>query len=124
GAVALLVAIMVIAQSDRTSKPMHINGDQLGPFYMSDQAYEEHSRQLLDEAEGNEPRWALVSPTTAMVPKDFAEVFDIPHSDRVRVSKLLIGPVVQRQTPEPAAGLRHEVIFTISTYVLSGEDVT
>ena len=122
-AVALLVGIMVMAQSDRTSKPMHINGDQLGPFYMSDQAYEEHSRQLLDEAEGNEPRCALVSPTTAMVPKDFAEVFDIPHSDRVRVSTLLIGPVVQRPIPEPAAGLRREDVFTIATEGLEGEDV-
>lgn len=122
-AVALLVGIMVMAQSDRTSKPMHINGDQLGPFYMSDQAYEEHSRQLLDEAEGNEPRWALVSPTTAMVPKDFAEVFDIPHADRVRVSTLLIGPVVQRPIPEPAAGLRREDVFTIATEGQEGEDV-
>ena len=90
-AIALLVGITVMAQSDRTSKPMHINGDQLGPFYMSDQAYEQHSRELLDEAEGDEPRWALVSPDKAMGPKDFAKVFDIPHADRVRVSTLLIG---------------------------------
>ena len=122
-AIALLVGIMVMAQSDRTSKPMHINGDQLGPFYMSDQAYEEHSRQLLNEAEGNEPRWALVSPATAMAPKDFAKVFDIPHADRVRVSTLLIGPVVQRPIPEPAAGLRREDVFTIATEGLEGEKV-
>lgn len=122
-ALALLVGIMVMAQSDRTSKPMHINGDQLGPFYMSDQAYEEHSGQLLDEAEGNEPRWALVSPAKAMVPKDFAKVFDIPHADQVRVSTLLIGPVVQRPIPEPAAGLRREDVFTIATEGLEGEDV-
>ena len=90
---------------------------------MSDQAYEEHSRQLLDEAEGNEPRWALVSPTTAMAPKDFAKVFDIPHAARVRVSTLLIGPVVQRPIPEPAAGLRREDVFTIATEGLEGEKV-
>ena len=122
-AVALLVGIMVMAQSDRTSKPMNINGDQLGPFYMSDQAYEEHSRKLLDEAEGDEPRWALVSPAKAMAPKDFAKVFDIPHAERVRVSTLLIGPVVQRPIPEPAAGLRREDVFTIATEGLEGEDI-
>ncbi len=122
-AVALLVGIMVMAESDRTSKPMHINGDQLGPFYMSDQAYEEHSRTLLDEADGDEPRWALVSPAEVMVPKDFAKVFDIPHAERVRVSTLLIGPVVQRPIPEPAAGLRREDVFTIATEGLEGENV-
>lgn len=121
--VALLVTVMVMAQSDRTSKPMNINGDQLGPFYMSNQAYVEHSQQLLDEAQGTERRWALVSPKDPMDTKSFAKVFDIPHADEVRVSTLLIGPVVQREIPEPAAGLRREDVFNMATEGLTGRDI-
>ncbi len=120
-AIVLFVAMVIMAQSDRTSKPMNINGDQLGPFYMSDEAYVKHADQLLRETNGAQPRWALVSPTKELGPKAMAEALSVEHPEQLRVGTLLAGAARQLAIPEPAAGLRRVDVFRLASKKLDGK---
>lgn len=101
--IALLVSILALSSSDRVSKPQNINGDQLGPFDVAtSQEYFADSEQKLEQAQGDQPRWALVTPRAPMAPSKLARSVSDPD---LRVSTLLVGPV-QWVIPEPASGLR------------------
>lgn len=99
--IALLVGVLALSTSDRVSAPQNINGDQLGPFDVATQReYEVQADTALDAMEGDAPRWALLTPKTAVQPTALSPLVDDPQ---MRVSVLLVGPV-QWVLPEPARG--------------------
>ena len=101
--IALLISILALSSSDRVSKPQNINGDQLGPFDVAtSQEYFAEAEQKLEQVQGDQPRWALVTPRSPMPPSTLAR--SVRDAD-LRVSTLLVGPV-QWVIPEPASGLR------------------
>lgn len=106
--VALFVAVLALAQSDRISKPQNVNGDQLGPYDLSRADYDKEAEKLIGEMQGEQARWALVSPETAASAEDLNRLFQ--GMDGLRVSTLMLGPI-QWPIPEPAKGETREAVF-------------
>ena len=59
--IVIVVSLILLTFSDRVSKPMAVNGDQLGPFELQGQQYMDYAAEELATMEGDESRWALVS---------------------------------------------------------------
>lgn len=101
--IAILVGVLALSGSDRTSAPQNINGDRLGPYDVATtEEYEQQAADAMAAMEGDAPRWALVTPREPMQPRELAGALQSP---KLRVSTLLVGPI-QWVTPEPAAGQR------------------
>ena len=105
----LALALVLMAGSDRTSRPQNVLGDFLGPESgESVAAYAERAAGSLDSladdpGEAAADHWALVlfePPVGADAAAAAVEGFG-----DLRVATMLIGPVVSRDLPEPSAGM-------------------
>lgn len=106
--VVIFVGVIALSTSDRTAKPQAINGDMLGPFDSIGVQYQAQADEKLAQAQGEQPRWALVSPEQEWTAEELAELL---RSFDARVSTLLLGPGIQVPIPEPAVGMtRRDVI--------------
>lgn len=114
--IALFVAVLALSQSDRISKPQNINGDQLGPYDLSRVEYDREAEKLIGEMQGDQPRWALVSPDKAVNSKELTAMFK--GMDSLRVSTLLLGPI-QWKLAEPAMGKTREDVFQQAVGIMS-----
>ena len=114
--IVLLAGLVVLSQSSRTSAPTLTNGDQLGPF-------EENYPAVADAAfaamEGDEPRWALVTPAEPQTADELTRMFTGLGSDQLRVSTLLLGPI-SMPIAEPAAGMTRLDVFNAVANQLAG----
>lgn len=112
--IVLFLGFIMLANSDRTNKPMNVNGDQLGPLDVSAQQYAGYAKEQLDKATGDEPRWALVSPD----PNHWwtvDQLTEILKGVDARVSTFYLGPGTQRAVAEPAVGhTRADVIRQVA----------
>ena len=108
----LFIGILGLSASDRVSAPQNINGDQLGPFdTASNQEYFQQAEQSLRDMQGEQARWALVTPKDEANPVELTEPLRDPE---LRVSTLLVGPV-QWVLPEPAKGLQRKDVLQQAT---------
>ncbi|HIW96527.1 MAG TPA: hypothetical protein H9867_08640 [Candidatus Corynebacterium gallistercoris] len=101
--IALFAGVLALSTSDRTAKPMNINGDQLGPIGMTVEEYDGFAHEQLVAAQGTQERWALVSPPPDQ-PWDQQELSDLVRGLDARVSTFYFGPAASIPAAEPAAG--------------------
>lgn len=113
--IGLMITVLALSQSDRMSKPQNINGDQLGAYGVAREDYQRHANDALNQMQGDEPRWALVSLNNNMNAQELADVF---VDTELRVSTLLLGPI-QVPMPEPASGQRRIDVFNRTVENLS-----
>ena len=99
--IIIVVSLILLSFSDRVSKPMNINGDQLGPIDVQGQQYEDAARAELAGMTGEQPRWALMSTQSPWTMPELAEVL---RNFDGRVSTLYFGPGSQWEIPEPSTG--------------------
>ncbi|WP_193487781.1 hypothetical protein [Corynebacterium heidelbergense] len=104
----LVLAVVALSQSDRTSRVPLPMGDQLGPIGMEGREYQQFADRQLASMQGEEPRWALITPDAPWDAGGLkAALGDVPG----RVSTLLVGPNVQWVLPEPVAGHTRAEVF-------------
>lgn len=99
--IIIVVSLILLSFSDRVSKPMNINGDQLGPIDVQGQQYEAQARAELANMTGEQPRWALMSTQDRW---NMQELADTLRGFDGRVSTLYFGPGSQWEIPEPSTG--------------------
>jgi hypothetical protein len=99
---AIIGLIMVMAQSDRTSKPMAINGDQLG-MDSSESVDDYLARASASVANAGAPAYALVTFQRALSPQ--AAGFLLDQADLDRVGAALTDRYLPIALPEPTQGL-------------------
>ncbi|QGU02366.1 hypothetical protein CKALI_07520 [Corynebacterium kalinowskii] len=104
----IIVAIIVAGFSDRTNKPMLINGDSLGqdhdePFA----AYQERAAASLNQATGDS--WALLTFTTPQRAESAGELIDAIGVRRA--STLVFATHTPVPVPQPVAPETHAEVF-------------
>lgn len=112
----MFLGVLALSTSDRTSKPQPVNGDTLGPFGVSGVEYQREADEKLAQADGDGPRWALVSPELEWSAE---ELTDLLRGFDSRVSTLLYGPGVQIPVPEPAVGHTRRDVIDLAAQELS-----
>lgn len=108
--IGLAMTLLLLAGSDRVSRPPGTMGDFLGPESGESVAdYRARAEGTLDSladdgAEAQAAHWALV---TFDPPADVATAAAaVEGFDSMRVATVLVGPVASRDMPEPVAGQR------------------
>lgn len=105
---ALVVVVAVLSFSDRTAKPMQINGDMLGQDSSETAAeYAQRAAASVAEAPDGEHAYSLVSFAQLLSPADAAELLE--GIDRVNAMIMLSAPAMD--LPEPIAGETREDVF-------------
>nr|WP_231913069.1 hypothetical protein [Corynebacterium ulcerans] len=98
---ALMAVIAILGQSDKTSKPMNINGDQLGMENSESlDHYVSRSRESLSDFEGK--AFALVTFRGHFSVAEIGSVLD--KSGIERVNAVVTGGATAIDLPEPAQG--------------------
>lgn len=99
--IIIVVSLILLSFSNRVSKPMHVNGDQLGPMDAQGQQYEAQAAEKLKTMEGTEPRWALMTTQDSWT---MPELADVLRGFDGRVSTLYFSPAASLEVPEPIPG--------------------
>ncbi|KAA8722651.1 hypothetical protein SAMN05660282_00755 [Corynebacterium spheniscorum] len=91
-----------LAQDDRVSKPMHTNGDVVGPdLHESAQDYQARTQETLDQAPADEPGYALIA---FRQPMD-AEAAGKTLESLKRVNAIVPANAAPIPLPEPTEGV-------------------
>lgn len=98
---AIIGLIMIMSQSDRTSKPMAINGDQLG-MDASESVDDYLDRASASIADASAPAYALVTFERSLSPAAAGAVLDQATLDRVGAA--LTERYLPIALPEPTRG--------------------
>lgn len=107
-AVALIAVVLVLSQSDRTSRPMAVNGDALGQDSgesLSD--YLARAKESLAAAPADEAAFGMITFEEAMDPAAAAEVL----SELARVNAMVMLSASAISIPEPVEGETREDVF-------------
>lgn len=98
---AIIAVIMVMSQSDRTAKPMAINGDQLGMD--SGESVDDYlNRAAQSVSDASAPAWALVTFDRALTPAAAGILLD--QANLHRVGAALTDRYLPIALPEPTEG--------------------
>lgn len=97
-----------LAQDDRVSKPMHTNGDVVGPdLHESAQDYRTRAQETLDQAPADQPGYALIAFRQPMNAEAAGKILDTLQ----RVNAIVPSDAAPVSLPEPTAGVsRAEVL--------------
>ncbi|AIU33037.1 hypothetical protein VH13_04140 [Corynebacterium ulcerans] len=115
---ALMVVIAILGQSDKTSKPMNINGDQLGMENSESlDHYVSRSRESLSDFEGK--AFALVTFRGHFSVADIGSVLEKAGIERVNA--VVTGGATAIELPEPAQGVNRASVLT-QQIVMRGAD--
>lgn len=106
--VALIAVVLVLTQSDRTAKPMNINGDTLGQDSGEElPRYVARAEDSLAAAPGDQPAFGMITFEEPLAP-DAAEA---ALTDLARVNAMVMLSASAISIPEPVAGETRKDVF-------------
>ncbi|ARU46448.1 hypothetical protein [Corynebacterium silvaticum] len=115
---ALMAAIAILGQSDKTSKPMNINGDQLGMEHSESlDHYVSRSRESLSDFEGK--AFALATFRGHFSVAEIGSVLEKAGIERVNA--VISGGATAIELPEPIQGVNRASVLT-QQIVMRGAD--
>lgn len=104
----LLTVVAVLSFSDRTAKPMQLNGDVLGQDSSETSAeYLQRASESVANAEDGEQAYSLVTFTQPLSPSEASNLLE--GIGRVNAMVMLSAPAMD--LPEPIAGETREDVF-------------
>ncbi|ALP50578.1 hypothetical protein P9K31_04835 [Corynebacterium glutamicum] len=105
---ALVVVVAILSFSDRTAKPMQLNGDMLGQDNTETSVeYLQRASESLADATDGEEAYSLVTFAQPLSPAEAGELLD--GIGRVSAMVMLSAPAMD--LPEPIAGETREDVF-------------
>ncbi|WP_282938055.1 hypothetical protein [Corynebacterium auriscanis] len=123
--IALLLTLLALGATEDSTAPI-ANGDRLGPFDTSRMQYQHQAQQRLAEAQGDEPRWALVLADKPWTSDSMAKLLsDVETShQRLRVSTVYAAGsgLLAEAVGEPAIGHTRADVFANVALDLAGEN--
>ncbi|WJY72497.1 hypothetical protein [Corynebacterium auriscanis] len=124
--IALLLTLLALGATEDSTAPI-ANGDRLGPFDTSRMQYKHQAQQRLAEAQGDEPRWALVLADKPWTSDSMAKLLsDVETShQRLRVSTVYAAGsgLLAEAVGEPAIGHTRADVFANVALDLAGENL-
>ncbi|BAU96471.1 hypothetical protein N24_2209 [Corynebacterium suranareeae] len=105
---ALIIVVAVLSFSDRTAKPMQLNGDMLGQDSSETSAeYLQRASDSLDRAEDGEKAYSLVTFAQSLPTAEASDLLE--GIGRVNAMIMLSAPAMD--LPEPIAGETRKDVF-------------
>lgn len=105
---ALVVVVAILSFSDRTAKPMQLNGDMLGQDNTETSVeYSQRASESLENAAVGEEAYSLVTFTQPLSPSEASNLLE--GVGRVNAMVMLSAPAMD--LPEPIAGETREDVF-------------
>ncbi|MGD7003247.1 hypothetical protein [Corynebacterium halotolerans] len=106
--IGLVAVVLLLSQSDRTSRPMAVNGDAVGQETgESLESYVGRAEQSLVEAPAGENAFGMITFAAPLDPESAAEVL----SGLERVNAMVLLSASAMPIPEPVAGETRDDVF-------------
>ncbi|MGP6172828.1 hypothetical protein [Corynebacterium sp. A21] len=106
--IGLVAVVLALSQSDRTSKPMNINGDMLGQDVSETLGdYRDRAAESLAEAPSDQAAFGLITFTEPSTPAEAAVML----TELRRVNAMVMLSAAPMEIPEPVVGETREDVF-------------